>query len=96
MLVLGPKTLAPLALLHMMRFGGLYLLILNAFWYIFESFIVITDFRHQLFSSFVPALSLQNSTKEKDFAGRILSLWSKVVIKCWYLAPRLWHHLHYI
>jgi hypothetical protein len=38
-----------------------------------------SDFRHQLFSSFVPTLSLfQNSTKEKDFAGRIGSLWSQV------------------
>jgi hypothetical protein len=26
-----------------------------------------SDFRHQLFSSFVPTLYLQNSTKEKDF-----------------------------
>ncbi len=43
-------------------------------------------FQHSLF---------QNSTKEKDFARSILSLWSKVLIKCWYLALRLWHHWHY-
>ncbi len=40
MLVLGPKTLAPLALLHMMRFVGFYLLILNAFWYTLKNVIV--------------------------------------------------------
>ncbi len=92
MLVLGPKTLAPLAL-HIMTFVRFYLLILNAFWYTLKNVIV---FRHQLFSSFVLALSLfQNSTK-KDFSRRILSLWSKVVIKCWYLALRLCHHWHYI